>query len=558
MVIKMMESLSVDWKLKNPALNREIEGFASKTSINKGESINLYINTNSEFLSLSVFRMGWYEGKGALQINNSITIKGNQQSIPLPNEETGLITCNWDNAFELKTDSNWESGVYLAKLEEQEYKKQSYIIFVVRDDEASADILFQLPVTTYQAYNYWGGKCLYNHGSGSSEHWGAVSGKKAQKVSFDRPYAKSNNPKAAYGMGAGDFLTNTRPVTSHNYPISSAGWDYNMIRWLEKNEYNVKYCTNIDIHINPKIYSKIKIFLSNGHDEYWSHEMRKNLTDARDTGTNLAFFSSNTMYWQIRLEENQLTEQKNRVIVCYKEKQLDPVQSEKSTINFEDIPEQGSQAKLIGVQYYADPVLGDIRITNPNHWIFKNSGVKKGSKLKGLLGYEIDGISEDSPDNITILASTKVRKVGSNTIIILKHMTSKISSLIFNLTNRIIKLKNKSTQAVLLLLFGIIIITFTYLINLFVFIVVVSFLLLLLILWFFKLKLSTKYESNMTIYSTKFGSKVFATGTMQWCWGLDNFNAPELRKDFTSNSVEIITKNVLENFGAKAGKQSDF
>lgn len=553
----MNKLLNVNWKLENPATNREIEGFASKTSINKGESIHFYINTNSEFLSLSIFRMGWYEGKGAIQINNSITLKGNQQSIPLPNEDTGLIICTWNNPFELKTDTNWTTGVYLAKLEEQEYKKQSYIIFVIRDDEASADILFQLPVTTYQAYNYWGGKCLYNHGSGSLENWGAISGDKAKKVSFDRPYAKSNNPKAAYGMGAGDFLTNTRPVTSHNYPISSAGWDYNMVRWLEKNDYNVKYCTNIDIHINPKIYSKIKIFLSNGHDEYWSYEMRKNLTDARDTGTNLTFFSSNTMYWQIRLEDNQLTKQENRIIVCYKEKHLDPIQSEKSTINFEDIPELGSQAKLIGVQYYADPVLGDIQISNPDHWIFKNSGVKKGTKLKGLLGYEIDGVSKDSPDNITILASTKCRKVNSGSKFIVNHMIRKITNPIFQFTGQFLNLNKKTTNSqriLVLLVIAVIAILIGSIISEIIPLIGLTVISILFTIWFLKLKITDKYESNMTIYETKNGSKIFATGSMQWCWGLDNYNVPELRNNHISKSAEIITKNLLKGFGATQKK----
>tara|TARA_R110000744_G_scaffold114513_1_gene214187 strand:- start:1975 stop:2382 length:408 start_codon:yes stop_codon:yes gene_type:complete len=73
---------------------------------------------------------------------------------------------------------------------------------------------------------------------------------------------------------------------------------------------------------------------------------------------------------------------------------------------------------------------------------------------------------------------------------------------------------------------------------------------ILFLIWFLKLKMTTKYESNMTIYNTKIGSKIFATGSMQWCWGLDNYNVPNLRKDFSSESAEIITRNLLKNFGA--------
>ncbi len=150
-----------------------------------------------------------------------------------------MVECDWVNPHTLNTDAQWTTGVYLAKLEENLTRKQSYILFVVRDDDSKPQILFQLPVTTYQAYNFWGGKSLYDWGSGSLTAWGTVSGTRASKVSFNRPYVQSNNPKAAHGMGAGEFLTNIQPVTTHFYPISSASWDYNMVRWLEKNNYDL-------------------------------------------------------------------------------------------------------------------------------------------------------------------------------------------------------------------------------------------------------------------------------------------------------------------------------
>ena len=40
-----------------------------------------------------------------------------------------------------------------------------------------------------------------------------------------------------------------------------------------------------------------------GHDEYWTPAMRREVTRARDAGTNLAFLGANTMYWRVRLED---------------------------------------------------------------------------------------------------------------------------------------------------------------------------------------------------------------------------------------------------------------
>ncbi len=172
---------TLEWQLSNPATQREIEGYASHTSINKGESIKLFINTEASEYTLSVFRMGWYNGLGARLISGPHILTGTRQSIPEPDTNTGLVECNWVHPHTLNTNTQWTTGVYLAKLEENHTQKQSYILFVVRDDDSKPEILFQLPVTTYQAYNFWGGKSLYDWGSGSTTAWGTVSGKTGEQ-----------------------------------------------------------------------------------------------------------------------------------------------------------------------------------------------------------------------------------------------------------------------------------------------------------------------------------------------------------------------------------------
>ena len=221
------------WTLTNPATKREIEGYASATSVLPGESIALHVSTSSPAFRVEVFRMGWYDGLGARLVASPVTVAGGLRAVHSPDLTTGLVSCNWPVSCVLTTNSSWATGVYLARLTAADSGKQSYVIFVVRDDGHSHDILFQLPVTTYQAYNYWGGKSLYPWGSGPAVPWGTASGRPAVKVSFDRPYAASTSPSAATGIGAGDFLTNVQPVAS-GYPISTAGWDYNMVRWLER------------------------------------------------------------------------------------------------------------------------------------------------------------------------------------------------------------------------------------------------------------------------------------------------------------------------------------
>ena len=62
-------------------------------------------------------------------------------------------------------------------------------------------------------------------------------------------------------------------------------------------------------------------------------------------------------------------------------------------------------------------------------------------------------------------------------------------------------------------------------------------------------------HSDMTIYTAPSGAHVFATGTIQWSWGLDPFN--DGRRTSRHNlAAEQITRNVLNRFiGASPGRR---
>ena len=47
-----------DWDLTDPAVAREIEGYASKTSVNGGEPIDLFVHTTAARYTIDVFRTG--------------------------------------------------------------------------------------------------------------------------------------------------------------------------------------------------------------------------------------------------------------------------------------------------------------------------------------------------------------------------------------------------------------------------------------------------------------------------------------------------------------------
>ena len=138
------------WQLSNPADDRQIEGYASLTSVPVGGDIDLLVNTQDTTYSLTVYRTGWYGGKGGRQMFGPQTLTGVQQLMPSGDPTTELIECHWTNPFTLHVPASWVSGIYLVKLHGNNSGKESYIIFTVRDGR-NADIVFQQSVTTYQA-----------------------------------------------------------------------------------------------------------------------------------------------------------------------------------------------------------------------------------------------------------------------------------------------------------------------------------------------------------------------------------------------------------------------
>lgn len=459
------------WVLTNPA-DHEIEGYASATSVDRGKSIRFFIHTVDPSYTIDVYRMGWYGGAGARLVKGGIRLTGVRQIMPTPDPETGLIECDWLPSYDLTTDNpddpaDWLSGIYLAKLTAASSGKQSYIIFVVREDARPSVYLFQSSVTTYQAYNSWGGKSTYPSSS-IDERW-------AYKVSFNRPYARSAHPLARSGTGAGDFLTATSIHPSS--PISPAGWEFNMVRWLERHGYDVTYHTNIDTHADRRWWRHHRVWLSVGHDEYWTREMREHVEEARERGIGLGFFSSNTCYWQIRLEPSPLTGQPDRTMVAYKEAagthdpyalDGDPDNDRLVTGQWREPPVNDPEESLIGVMYDAVPVDGDIIIVQPSHQLLEGVALPPDGRLRGLLGYETDRPFSHSPPTLQILARSPV------------------------------DLGVRQTHAA------------------------------------------------MTAYLWHNGARVFATGSMQWSWGLDDYPAGTGRSSRLNDAAQHITKNVLD------------
>jgi hypothetical protein len=85
----------------------------------------------------------------------------------------------------------------------------------------------------------------------------------------------------------------------------------------------VTYFTDVDADRSGSLILNHKVFLAVGHDEYWSAQQRTNVENARNSGTHLAFFDGNEIYWKTRWENSfDATNTPYRTLVCYKEGNL--------------------------------------------------------------------------------------------------------------------------------------------------------------------------------------------------------------------------------------------
>ncbi|WP_147268692.1 DUF4082 domain-containing protein [Sphaerisporangium album] len=277
-----------------------VEGYGDQMSVNLGQTVNFKVRSAALQLQVDIYRMGYYQGKGARLITSvpaDTSVSRNQPSCP-ENTTTGEVTCNWGNVASWTVPSTAVSGIYFAHVTRTDTGDDTHIVFVVRDDASTADLLFRTSDSTWQAYNSWGdipqtegnpNRVLNSLYRGDS----VVAPGRAVKVSYDRPF-------------------NTRESTPWGRDFVFAN-EYPMVRWLEANGYNVSYMSSLDAARAPQTLLNHKSVLSVGHDEYWSGEERAAFENARDHGVHLGFFSGNEVYWKTRWENDY------RTLVSYKE-----------------------------------------------------------------------------------------------------------------------------------------------------------------------------------------------------------------------------------------------
>ncbi|GAA3458432.1 DUF4082 domain-containing protein [Saccharothrix longispora] len=269
-----------------------ILGFTTDISVNPGGRVDFKMLTSASSYHIDIYRLGWYQGVGA-HFKERITRNTPQNQDPCLRGTDGsaLIDCgNWQTSLSWNVPVNAVSGLYYARAHRGDTGAENEIVFVVRDDSSTSEVLFQTSDSTWVAYNRYGGNSLY-FGDGPGQ------GGQAYKVSYNRPYTG--------GDGDDNFIFNA---------------EYPMLRFMEANGYDVSYTTDVDSARRGHLIKNHEVFMAVGHDEYWSNEQRANVEAARDAGVHMAFLTGNEIFWKHRWEKSIDSSQTDwRTMACYKE-----------------------------------------------------------------------------------------------------------------------------------------------------------------------------------------------------------------------------------------------
>lgn len=366
------------WRLTNDGAASDIEGYLNVTSAQRGESVILYATTVAPSFTVEVYRIGWYQGTGGRLVWTSPPVEGRRQAGPTRLAETNTYEANWEPSTSFVVGEDWPDGSYLLKLVAST-GQQRWVPLTIRDDASTAAYVIVNAVTTWQAYNRWGGCSLYN--------CPGAPGDRSTMVSFDRPYDIVTD-------GSGDFIGNELPVVMRS----------------EEMNLDATYMTSLDIHERPELLKNHKAIITLGHDEYWSKTMYDAAEQARDASVNLAFLGANAVFRQIRLEPSAIGA--NRHMVNYRStadpfRRVDPAQT---TVSFRDAPVNRPEAQLIGQQYQCNPVRADLVVSAAGSWIWADTGVTNGQHLEIVVGSEFDQYirGQGGPDNVEIVAHSPV------------------------------------------------------------------------------------------------------------------------------------------------------
>ena len=395
-----------------------VTGYCWPQSVVGGEQVGLHLSSpGGQPVRVEVARVGWRREV----VFQDEAVGAQFHETPRHADREG---CQWPVARTLAIDPSWRSGYYEVVLEVEVHgkRRRSFAFFVVRPKTGAptARILLALSTNTWHAYNDFGGRNLYTGGTHVSLQRPMSPGYLYKPPGAGRRVSTVQVPDPQMTAHVG-FLT-----LNHLSPYAgSAGWpDWELpfLQWAEREGYAIDIVTNADLEDHPDLLAgpsdrSYSLYLSVGHDEYWSGPMRDTVEGFIERGGNAAFLSGNTAFWQVRLEQ-PTPEGPGATMVGYKGNfKADPVYGtdrvRELTCMWSDRLVGRPENHMTGVSFVrggyhrigkrATRGAGGYTVHRPDHWLFEGTGIGYGDLLGAAgttVGYECDGCDFNYRDGL--------------------------------------------------------------------------------------------------------------------------------------------------------------
>jgi hypothetical protein len=379
-----------------------LEAYCWPPSAARGEAVGLRVSTDAPSFDVVVAR----EGAASEPVWGIEQMAARSHETPVDASSNG---CGWPTSLEIPV-RDWRSGYYSVTVTAGGQRADAFLV-VRPDPSAPAPILLVLSTTTWHAYNDWGGPSLYTGGT---------------RVSFERPLARGFlvKPEPIGRMmqpepdrEAMGFRTWARPLGLSDW-CGGAGWftyERTFMRWAEATGYRIDVAISQDLERHPEILEGPRLYLSVGHDEYWSWGMRDALDAFIGRGGNAAILSGNTCFWQVRLypdhrgmtgykyqadEDPILNTTDQRFLTsCWSDRRIGRPETSTIGLTFS----RGGYSKYgLG----AADASGAYTVHRPDHWVFDGTELEAGrefGRTDVVVAYECDGCAfEGGPDGLPI------------------------------------------------------------------------------------------------------------------------------------------------------------
>ncbi|TMQ02233.1 MAG: hypothetical protein E6J90_00285 [Deltaproteobacteria bacterium] len=402
------------------AIHEAVEGYCVPLSAAPGERVALHVGATRRLKAGAVA-----PASGALRFDLEVARLGVEREVV--HRAEGLVApphelparafavgAGYPETASIPVGRDWPSGFYEVRLRAavDGASVERCAGFVLRGAPgARTRPLVALATNTWNAYNDWGGGNLYTG---------------ATHVSFLRPFAHGliDRPEPARYRNAnrerepdldmrgfGDYVRRHR-ITPWCGSAGYASFDGHFAAWAERAGYALDYATNADLELRPELLDGRPLFISVGHDEYWSSGMRDTVEAHIARGGNAMFLSGNTSFWQVRLEDGGAT------MVSYKglARQADPVTDPRLLTSTWCDPRIGRpETRMTGLTFsrggyhrIAGGVprgAGGYTVWRPHHWLFEGTDLHYGDVLgaeHGAVGYECDGCAMTLVDGLPV------------------------------------------------------------------------------------------------------------------------------------------------------------